>query len=117
MLYADVSSDPPGNARAARDRRVPAIGSTACLQIRPGFRRRCKLQQRIENAAHGRRLSYPKQILTDRADTDSLLQKCRFGRLRPSAISRSEARRVGKACVSTCSSRWSPEHLKKKPHK
>src|SRR3546814_9376720 len=84
MLYADVSSDPPGNARAARDWRVSAIGSTACLQIRPGFRRRCKLQQRIENAAHGRRLSYPKQILTDRADTDSLLQKCRFGRLRQS---------------------------------
>src|SRR3546814_17637846 len=29
-------------------------------------------------------------------------------------INRSEERRVGKECVSTCSSRWSPEHYKKK---
>src|SRR3546814_12136596 len=28
--------------------------------------------------------------------------------------SRSEERRVGKACVSTCRSRWSPYHSKKK---
>src|SRR3546814_13380539 len=27
---------------------------------------------------------------------------------------RSEERRVGKECVSTCRFRWSPEHLKKK---
>src|SRR3546814_18293814 len=27
---------------------------------------------------------------------------------------RSEARRVGKECVSTCRSRWSPDHYKKK---
>src|SRR3546814_16665989 len=27
---------------------------------------------------------------------------------------RSEERRVGKECVSTCSSRWVPEHYKKK---
>src|SRR3546814_16426248 len=27
---------------------------------------------------------------------------------------RSEERRVGKECVSTCRARWSPEHLKKK---
>src|SRR3546814_12185228 len=30
--------------------------------------------------------------------------------------SRSEERRVGKECVSTCRSRWSPYHEKKKPH-
>src|SRR3546814_18331006 len=30
---------------------------------------------------------------------------------------RSEERRVGKECVSTCSSRWSPYHSKKKEHK
>src|SRR3546814_17407317 len=29
-------------------------------------------------------------------------------------IDRSEARRVGKECVSTCRSRWSPCHSKKK---
>src|SRR3546814_11163673 len=30
---------------------------------------------------------------------------------------RSEERRVGKECVSTCSSRWSPYHYKKKTTK
>src|SRR3546814_17491205 len=30
------------------------------------------------------------------------------------AASRSEERRVGKECVSTCRSRWSPDHYKKK---
>src|SRR3546814_17458006 len=30
------------------------------------------------------------------------------------ATPRSEARRVGKECVSTCRSRWSPSHNKKK---
>src|SRR3546814_16990361 len=29
-------------------------------------------------------------------------------------VSRSEERRVGKECVSTCRSRWSPSHYKKK---
>src|SRR3546814_12802737 len=29
------------------------------------------------------------------------------------AVSRSEERRVGKECVSTCRSRWSPYHSKK----
>src|SRR3546814_13271894 len=33
------------------------------------------------------------------------------------AVSRSEERRVGKECVSTCRARWSPYHLKKKNKK
>src|SRR3546814_12418578 len=32
----------------------------------------------------------------------------------PASSSRSEERRVGKECVSTCRSRWSPDHYKKK---
>src|SRR3546814_18910761 len=32
----------------------------------------------------------------------------------PCAATRSEERRVGKECVSTCRSRWSPYHSKKK---
>src|SRR3546814_18524251 len=35
-------------------------------------------------------------------------------RARPGIDVRSEERRVGKECVSTCRSRWSPYHLKKK---
>src|SRR3546814_9312959 len=31
----------------------------------------------------------------------------------PSLLARSEERRVGKECVSTCRSRWSPLHYKK----
>src|SRR3546814_16842878 len=34
-----------------------------------------------------------------------------------SASERSEERRVGKECVSTCRSRWSPYHKKKKNNK
>src|SRR3546814_14326887 len=30
------------------------------------------------------------------------------------SVGRSEGRRVGKECVSTCRSRWAPEHYKKK---
>src|SRR3546814_21188208 len=37
--------------------------------------------------------------------------------LRPIHVGRSEERRVGKECVSTCRSRWSPYHSKKKQHK
>src|SRR3546814_16577506 len=36
-----------------------------------------------------------------------------FGTARVSGAGRSEERRVGKECVSTCRSRWSPYHYKK----
>src|SRR3546814_18609043 len=32
----------------------------------------------------------------------------------PQLLARSEERRVGKACVSTCRSRWAPDHSQKK---
>src|SRR3546814_15156840 len=35
----------------------------------------------------------------------------------PAREDRSEERRVGKECVSTCRSRWSPYHYKKNTHK
>src|SRR3546814_10958989 len=35
----------------------------------------------------------------------------------PDALYRSEERRVGKECVSTCRSRWSPYHSKKNKNK
>src|SRR3546814_3811515 len=38
-----------------------------------------------------------------------------YHHLRP-FVDRSEARPVGKECVSTCRSRWSPCHSKKTPH-
>src|SRR3546814_21092911 len=38
-------------------------------------------------------------------------------RRRQTDLDRSEERRVGKECVSTCRSRWSPYHSKKKEQK
>src|SRR3546814_466416 len=35
-------------------------------------------------------------------------RRCRLGYRGPRAFARSEERRVGKECVSTCRSRWSP---------
>src|SRR3546814_16708027 len=40
-----------------------------------------------------------------------------FGGTRGWPVFRSEERRVGKECVSTCRSRWSPYHYKKKTQK
>src|SRR3546814_12408127 len=39
------------------------------------------------------------------------------GRIVPLDQPRSDARRVGKECVSTCGSRWLPDHSKKKKNK
>src|SRR3546814_13243548 len=41
-----------------------------------------------------------------------LLDGCNHGRTQ-GGVMRSEERRVGKECVSTCRSRWSPYHSKK----
>src|SRR3546814_15280090 len=45
-------------------------------------------------------------------ETDAPALRCRSRRIASYSI-RSEERRVGKECVSTCRSRWSPYHLKK----
>src|SRR3546814_14161376 len=47
-------------------------------------------------------------------DNDSRVKKCSDAKIVRVAAPRSEERRVGKACVSTCRSRLSPFHLKKK---
>src|SRR3546814_19210439 len=61
--------------------------------------------------------SSPKPVAVRSASSEMTLCSCAvkasavlFGRL----IRRSEERRVGKECVSTCRSRWSPYHKKKK---
>src|SRR3546814_14348499 len=43
-----------------------------------------------------------------------LLERRPYGRSNKRSYLRSEERRVGKECVSTCRSRWSPYHSKKK---
>src|SRR3546814_944658 len=41
---------------------------------------------------------------------DSLATECQFTAMIADPPARSEERRVGKECVSTCRSRWSPYH-------
>src|SRR3546814_16669169 len=51
--------------------------------------------------------------LDDRADSFSTIDFA-TGDVLTGRAGRSEERRVGKECVSTCRSRWSPSHYKKK---
>src|SRR3546814_11400892 len=49
-----------------------------------------------------------------RGRLDRLIAAQALSRDQTIVTNRSEERRVGKACVSTCRSRWSPYHSKKK---
>src|SRR3546814_11294072 len=55
-------------------------------------------------------LAAPSTRNTLRAYTDEGEQRLRLDQRVPFYRSRSEERRVGKECVSTCRSRWSPYH-------
>src|SRR3546814_11685044 len=61
-----------------------------------------------------RRLAVSLAISGDRAGFESallpMLQRQDYAAFRARAFGRSEERRVGKECVSTCRSRWSPYH-------
>src|SRR3546814_16736428 len=50
----------------------------------------------------------------DHHGSEGIACPVRPGAPHPAAMARSEARRVGKGCVSTCRSRWSPETSKNK---
>src|SRR3546814_19024336 len=77
---------------------------------------------RSSHSNHSNRLT-----IEDSIATDGIINSARINEL-PSAVSRtprrraklsassdrSEERRVGTECVSTCSSRWAPYHYKKK---
>src|SRR3546814_11825810 len=63
--------------------------------VRLDRQRRRGLAQQVERGAHDLRLAAQA-----------------IGVLHARVAVRSEERRVGQACVSTCSSRWSPHHLK-----
>src|SRR3546814_16713301 len=56
-----------------------------------------------------RRLRHHQHAAKTNDDGRPAMNACRFPQ-----DQRSEERRVGKECVSTCSSRWSPYHKKKK---
>src|SRR3546814_14466090 len=51
---------------------------------------------------------------TDALDVIKVYANSHYVTPRPTRQQRSEERRVGKECVSTCRSRWSPQHKNKK---
>src|SRR3546814_18867563 len=56
-------------------------------------------------------------VLDERGALDGEPEISTVGLYEPREENRSEERRVGKECVSTCRSRWSPYHSKKKHDK
>src|SRR3546814_13887477 len=58
----------------------------------------------------------PAGVLPRRGGLRPILQGDPHGLDLRSSNARSEERRVGKECVSTCRSRWSPYHYKKKTY-
>src|SRR3546814_18409953 len=83
------SSDLSSNRRRAWER--DRIGSPPCA--------RCRVRQRPGTDCKGESRTVPRRRIS--------ASGARSG-------GRSEERRVGKECVSTCRSRWSPYHTKKK---
>src|SRR3546814_14644708 len=49
--------------------------------------------------------------------TATVIRAAPAAQIRNSVVKRSEERRVGKECVCTCRTRWSPDHVKKKNNK
>src|SRR3546814_12040677 len=58
---------------------------------------------------------YPEQVLA-LAAAKACGRPVKWIATRTESMARSEERRVGKECVSTCRSRWSPYHSKKNKH-
>src|SRR3546814_18846396 len=56
---------------------------------------------------------FPRTVIRHEPENTQCVCGCQLQRVGED-VSRSEERRVGKECVSTCKSRWSPTHKKKK---
>src|SRR3546814_12922191 len=70
-------------------------------------------RRRVDGEAVAARVAGAVEPPGDRTVDRVEVAQHRDGRARH-AVGRSEERRVGKECVSTCRSRWSPYHEKKK---
>src|SRR3546814_4392450 len=64
----------------------------------------------VEVAGHSLDRHVRIQLERTPADREILLRSLTQGPLQSALADRSEERRVGKECVSTCRSRWSPHH-------
>src|SRR3546814_13387678 len=69
----------------------------------------CRLRLHVVDVELAPGIGRLAQLLEYRERTDEfLLDAVPFGAVRTGCIDRSEERRVGKGCVSTCRSRWAP---------
>src|SRR3546814_10785192 len=91
--------------RAGLDREARTVGFTAVGVARADAapRSAARLRQWLDSGAHGDMIWM--ETTADRRGSPAALWP---------EVKRSEERRVGKECVSTCRSRWSPYNLKKK---
>src|SRR3546814_20419104 len=67
------------------------------------------------NAAKNAAAKLDRELRAARAEEDAIA--ARENRIALAGVLRSEERRVGKECVSTCRFRWWPYHEKKKTHR
>src|SRR3546814_13670360 len=102
MRISDWSSDVCSSDLVAHAHRGAPFG-------RARHRARYRADRRAAQPACGRRAGYPGRARC-RAVPPRHAHRPRACR----SPARSEERRVGKECVSTCRSRWSPDHEKKK---
>src|SRR3546814_20982154 len=89
--------------RSSRCKRTHLTGES---HVAEGQQDRTELERRLRRREPGQP---PLHLLRAEGRHRGLQRRCR-------GLPRSEERRVGKACVSTCRSRWSPYH-KKTNHK
>src|SRR3546814_12574551 len=76
------------------------------LRTRPGHQQRHKPLDNDPDALRKRRATANRHLTVLKAILNHFF--------RENYVARSEERRVGKECVSTCRSRWAPYHKKKK---
>src|SRR3546814_2187181 len=84
-----------------------------CLLFFVSSRRRhtrCALVTGVQTCALPISCPYPTTAMSRRAAIRRARSGSRAAGLRAGGFRRSEERRVGKECVSTCRSRWSPYH-------
>src|SRR3546814_17397282 len=111
VCYSDLLADETGNFLCSHQRvgLTPDGGVSALLPRVIGERRASELilSAAKVDAAEAYRIGLASRLVAG----DTLEDEGRALTLR---LARSEERRVGKACVSTCRHRWSPYNYKKK---
>src|SRR3546814_478618 len=86
------------------------VGLDACPTRLVDPERVSAVRERLVDPDEARRLAEQFKLLGDPTRARLLYALLEAGELCVCDLARSEERRVGKECVSTCRSRWSPYH-------